>query len=144
MFKRIERVNALIRLQLGQLFLKEIEFPFNVLVSISRVECSSNLIQAKVYISVMPENKFPEVFKILNKNIYFLQKKLNKLLKMRPVPKIEFKEEKGIREVNEIEKILEKLKKDYNPPTTSEVSVEGRRVEGGSESQPSAESLKDS
>jgi len=112
MFKRVERVNTLIRLQLSQLLLKEIEFSPDVLLTISRIECSSNLIQAKVYISVMPENKFPEILKILNKNIYFLQKKLNKLLKMRPVPKIEFKEEKGIRKANEIEKILEKLKKD--------------------------------
>lgn len=111
MSKRIQRVNQLIKKELSQILLKEIEFTPDVLVTITQVETSSNLIESRVWISVLPEEKLKRVLKILNRNIYFLQQKLNKRLRMRPVPKIKFLEEKKTAGAGKIEEILEKLKK---------------------------------
>ena len=47
MAERIPRVNQLIQEELGKILHREIEFPEDVLVTITRVEASPNLIQAK-------------------------------------------------------------------------------------------------
>jgi len=92
--------------------LKEIDFPKDVLVTITRVETMSNLKESKVFISIFPENKREEILNFINRKIYFLQQKINQRLKMKPLPKLFFLLEKKTAEVGEIEKILEKLKKD--------------------------------
>ena len=112
MSKRIQQVNQLIKKELSQILLKEIEFPQDVLVTVTRVETLSNLIESKVWVSVFPEEKFNIILEILNKNIYFLQQKLNKRLKMRPIPRIKFFQERKTAEAGKIEEILEELKKE--------------------------------
>lgn len=111
MSKRISRVNQLIKKEISQIILREIEFPSEVLVTVTRVESTGNLIEAKVFIGVIPDEKSLDVLKILNQRIYELQQKINKRLKMRPVPRINFVEEKKTREAAIVEKILEELKK---------------------------------
>ena len=111
MSKRTERVNTLIKKELSQITLREIDFPPDVLVTITRVESSANLIKAKVFVSVFPENKTTQALRILESQVYFLQQIINRKLKMRPVPQIIFVEEKKTIEAGKIEAILEELKK---------------------------------
>jgi len=112
MKERIQRVNHLIRNELAKVILKEIEFPPDVLVTLTRVQTTKDLAQSQVFISVMPEKKIEEILKILKKEIYFLQKKLDRILKMRVVPKIIFQKEEKMVEAGKIEKILADLKKE--------------------------------
>ena len=111
MVNRLQRVNQLIKKELSQILLREIEFPSGVLATVTRVESTPNLIQTRVFISVMPEKKTSEVLQILNWQIYELQQKINKRLKMRPIPRIMFFEDKKTREAGRIEEILAELKK---------------------------------
>jgi len=108
--KRIQRVNQLIKKELSQILLREVEFPAGVLMTVTRVESSLDLNQAKVYISCLPEEKTLMVFQILNRRIYELQQELNQRLRMRPIPRIKFVEEKETKEAGKIEEILEELK----------------------------------
>ena len=110
MSKRIQRVNALIKRELSQLILKEFDFPLDILVTLTRVETTSDLRDVNVWISIIPDEKNEKIIEILDKNIYFLQQKLNKRLKMRLLPKIKFLEEKKTKEASRVEEILEKLK----------------------------------
>jgi len=110
MSNRLPRLNSLIKEELAKIFLKEVDFPIGVLVTLTRVEATPNLIEAKVYVSVFPDEKADKIIETLNKGIYSIQQKINKLLKMRPVPKIRFVKEKQIAEAAKIEGILEKLK----------------------------------
>ena len=109
--KRNLRVNQLIKKELAQIILREINFPKDLLVTVTRVETSASLIQAKIYISVLPINKNSQVLEILNHQIYDLQQKLNKRLKMRPIPRIIFVQEKKTQEAGRIEELLEKIHK---------------------------------
>lgn len=121
MTKRILRLNQLLKKELSQIFLREVEFPYGVLVTITRVETSSDVREAKAYISVMvtekispskkSENGSDKVFQILNRQIYNIQQALNKRLKMRPVPLIRFVKESKTKEAGRIEEILERIKK---------------------------------
>ena len=110
MTDRIKRVNKLLKEEIGSLFLKEINLP-DCLATITRVEASPNLQQARVYISVMPEEKKEEVFEVLNKSIYNIQQELNKRLNMRPVPKIMFRKEEKTKQAARVEELLEKIRK---------------------------------
>lgn len=111
MTQRIYRINQLLKEKLGKILLKEGNFPKDCLVTITRVETSVDLREAKIWFSVLPENKTKEIARILNKRIYDIQQKINKTLNMRPVPKIRFLREKKTKEAARIEKLLEKIKK---------------------------------
>jgi len=110
--ERIPRVNELIKEELGQIILKEVEFAPGVLVTLTRVETSVDLYNARIYVSVLPEDKNEEIVRLLNKRIFFLQQLLNKRLRMRPLPKIIFVKEEETFEAGKIEEIIEKLKKE--------------------------------
>jgi ribosome-binding factor A len=111
---RILSLNELIKRQIGEIILRQIDFPPGIFMTITRVETSSNLIQAKVYISVIPEEKEGKIIKILNRQIFEIQKIINDRLKIRPVPKIIFTEEKKTKEAAKVEEILEQIKKENN------------------------------
>lgn len=108
---RVEKIQSLIQQELGKIFLKEVDFPSDVLITITRVYVPSNLEVANIYVSVLPEEKTEEVFGYLNRGIYGLQQMLNKRLKMRPVPKMQFFKEKKIAEAARIEELLVEAKK---------------------------------
>lgn len=111
MSERILKVNQLIKKELAEIILREVDFSFDVLITVTRVEASSNLREAKVYVSVMPENKAKEVLDNLKAGIYDIQGTLNKRVNMRPLPRIRFIIETKTREAGRIEELLEKIKK---------------------------------
>ena len=98
--------------EINQVLLRDFEFPQGDFLTITRVETSSDVIETKVYISVMPDTETDRIFKILNKLIYPIQQKINQRLKMRPVPKIIFVKENATKEAGKIEELLAKLKKE--------------------------------
>src|SRR3989344_5591865 len=108
--KRVLRVNELIKQELNRFFLRELDFALDTLVTITRVDTYSNLIESKVYISVWPETRKADVLAFLKRRVYFIQQELNERLKMRPVPKIIFLAEELTSEAAKIEEVLEKLK----------------------------------
>jgi ribosome-binding factor A len=109
---RIEKVNSLIQQELGNIFLREVDIFPGTLLTITRVECSTSLFHCKVYISVVPEDNFDNVLSLLKRHIYDIQQILNKKLKMRPVPKIEFLKETKTKEAGRIEELLLKIEKE--------------------------------
>jgi len=110
MSNRIEKVNSLLQKEISRIVF--IDFNFSgVMVTVTRVESSSNLILAKAYISVMPEGNAEHIIETLNRGVYSIQKQINKTLKMRPVPKIKFVRDKKVAEASRVEALLEELKK---------------------------------
>ncbi len=110
MTNRIEKVNALIQKELSKILLREVDFPQGVLVTITRCDSSPNLSEAKIYVSVMPDEQIDKVFEILNRRIYDIQQVLNRRLRMRPIPRIEFKKEEKTKKAAQVEELLEELK----------------------------------
>ena len=103
---RIERLNALIKEELGKMFLKELDFE-NVLVTIMAVEISEDLVDARIKINVMPLTKFNEVAEILRRNRNHLRFLLMKRLKIKQVPQLNFEINEHPEKESEIEKIFE-------------------------------------
>lgn len=108
---RIDKVNSLLEQEISKILLRDFDFS-GAMVTLTHIETTPNLIEAKAYISVLPEDKATEVLRILNKEVYILQQKINKMLNMRPVPKIIFVKDEKIKEAARVEELLESLKKE--------------------------------
>lgn len=109
---RILRVNQLIIKELSQIIKREVEFPPAVLVTLTRVDVTPDLEEARVFVSTLPEKEEKHVLVILSKCVYMLQQILNRRLRMRPIPRIIFVPETETVQAAKIEEVLERLKKD--------------------------------
>lgn len=105
--RRLEKINELIHRFIGEFLRKELET--DSLVTISRVETSANGQHSTIGITVFPFNKSAEAVTEIEKNIYEIQQKLNRGLRIRPVPKIRFEldesEEKGSKILDVIKRV---------------------------------------
>src|SRR3989344_4295923 len=108
---RLDKVNSLLEQEISKIIARNFSF-HDALVTLTRVDATANLIEAKAYISVMPEDKTDAAIKSLNGDVYNIQQKLNKMLNMRPIPKIKFVKDPIIAEASKIEALLETLKKE--------------------------------
>ena len=105
MSQRIQRVNELLKQEISQLLLKEIDFD-DVLVTITNVDTSPDLKNCKVKISVIPTEKNKLALEIIKKNIYHLQQALNKRISLKFNPKISFEIDQIEAKAQRIEEIL--------------------------------------
>ncbi len=112
MSKRIEQVNSLLEHEIGKIILKDFAFSPEILVTLTRVDTSANLIDAKVYISVFPDAKADGIVRAFQKSAYDIQYKINRTLRMRPIPKIRFVKETEISKAARIEELLVKAKQE--------------------------------
>jgi ribosome-binding factor A len=111
MSNRIEKVNSLLEHEIGQILLRDFNFSGH-LVTLTHVETTPNLIEARAYVSVFPEDATAKVIATLNKGVYDVQQKINKKLNMRPIPKIIFVSDKQVADASRVEELLEKIKND--------------------------------
>ena len=111
MSQRIKKVNELLRQEVSKLLLKEVDFG-GTFVTITNVDTSPNLQQSKIKISILPAEKSEEVLNEIKRNIFHIQKALNKKLYMRPVPKIIFEVDEIETKAQRIEEILGKIKRE--------------------------------
>lgn len=109
MSERINKVNDLIRDEVGLLIEKEVVLPPAVIASITQVETSPDLHYAKIWVSIFPVDQAESVLEILNKQAPVLQKFLNKKLKMRYVPRIRFIYDESGPHAERIEALLKQI-----------------------------------
>lgn len=106
---RIDQINELIKRELCKLFLKEIDFPSDCLVTITKVETSKDLEQAKVWVSILPIDNQGKILGIINKNLGHLQHLLAQILVMRQTPKLIIKQDATEQEAARIDELLNQI-----------------------------------
>ncbi len=107
--RRQEQVNSLVQKELGEILHTELELPIGTLLTISRVEVSSSLEHADIFVTVLPDEQTQPILQLLEQSIYHLQKLLDKRLTLKFVPKIRFFIDKGMQQENEVNKILDSI-----------------------------------
>lgn len=109
--RRIERINSVLREELTTLIDRELEFPAESMVTITRVATSHDALHANIFFSVL--GALPkDALAVLKKNIYHIQQTLNRRLKMRPVPKIRFAADEEEVKRERVEKSLATVKRE--------------------------------
>jgi len=86
---RQEKMNSLLSYEFGQLLLTEEEFETGVFVTVITTEISPNLKQARIFLSIFPEEKSQNIFNRLNKRVTYFQKILEKKINASSCLKIE-------------------------------------------------------
>jgi ribosome-binding factor A len=115
MVNRTDKVNSLLQHELSKIIFRDFAFSPEILVTLTRVETTGNLIEAKCYISVFPEPKAEPIINALNKSVYDIQYKINRILKMRPIPRIRFIKETEISKSAKIEELIFKANEGLEP-----------------------------
>ena len=110
MSERILKINALIQLELGELLVREIEFPRQCLVTVTAVETSSDLHHAKVWVSVLPSMYAGKVLERLRKNAGHFQHLLNKRLRFKPLPRLSFAIDSSERDAAGVDQLLDQIR----------------------------------
>ena len=110
MSRRLQKVNELLKQEVGNLISKELEFSRDIMITVTRVDVSPDLRGARMGVSIMPFLKAEKILKILNSQVFNIQKSLNQKLNMKLVPKIRFELDKSEEQTSRIEQLLKKTK----------------------------------
>ena len=105
-FFRSERVQELIRRELGGIIEREVEFPPSTLVTITDVAVDKKLMHATVRVSVIPQAEEEAVLAALGRRAGGLQRILLKKINIKPMPRISFAPDRGLENAAGVEKIL--------------------------------------
>ena len=110
MSHRQEKINELIREEVGKILHRELDLNFEALVTVTRAVTSKDQNHVRVYVSVFPPSVAQKALESINRNIYFFQQTLNKKLQMRPVPKLFFVLDNTEERAAKIEKLIDEVK----------------------------------
>lgn len=110
MADRMLQVNELVRQQLGEIINEEVELPPGAILTITRVDVSKDLRHAKVYVSILPDDKSREAFGVLVKERKNLQSILGSRVSLRNTPRIRFATDDSEQEASEMDQLLDNLR----------------------------------
>lgn len=109
---RLEKVNELIREELGTILSSETHLKQGVFITITFVRTTPDLKTAHVGISVFPENEGGYGFASINTCLYKLQGILNRRLSLRPLPRIVFEKDETEHRAQRVEDALQTIRKE--------------------------------
>ena len=90
MSKRCEQVSSELQHQISELINREIELPTDCLITITRVTVSPDLKIAKIFVSVLPENKSGTALNHLNRLTGLIRNKLKPKIQFYTLPELRF------------------------------------------------------
>ena len=116
MSRRTERVQSLIRHELGEILQQELKDPrIHGLVSITAVEVTPDLRTARVFVSVFGDAPDDEALDALNAAKPFLRRELGQRLALRFAPQLDLHLDHSLAYADRVNRILRDL-----PPTAPE------------------------
>lgn len=106
---KIPKINELVRKYVDDIILRNLSLKSGVLLTIAKVDTTPDVRYTRVFISVFPESEFPYALKTLEKERHNIQLQLNKKLRIKPLPRLEFRSDFTESKADKIEKLLKEL-----------------------------------
>jgi len=107
---RMDRVNELLKRELGQIFERIISTNTSALVTIVKVKTNPDLRQANVFVSIMGSTKqMREVMRMITLNHHHIQHEMVKRVRLKYTPKLTFRQDTTFADADNIEAILNDL-----------------------------------
>jgi len=114
--KRLERVNQLVKEEISTLLLRELKDPRLGFVTVTEVDVTPDLKQAKVYVSVLgPEEQWVSSFKALESARGFVWSWLRKHLDLRVTPALLFRPDRSMEHAARMQALLAGLQREESP-----------------------------
>ena len=104
---RVEKLQEFIKQETGKILLREIKDPRIGFVTVTDVEVTGDLREAKIYVSIMgDEEKIKESWEGLHSALGFIRREIGKRVKLRFTPKISFALDTSLDYSEHIQKLL--------------------------------------
>ena len=108
---KIERLNHVFMQEISNILMTEIKDEDIKFVTITGVDITSDLSYAKVYVTVLDEDKRKTTLEALNGASHFIRGKLSERVEIRHTPELKFLYDESIEYGNHIEEIIDKINK---------------------------------
>ncbi|MCD7978629.1 MAG: 30S ribosome-binding factor RbfA [Tannerellaceae bacterium] len=107
---RLKKIGRLLQKELGDIFLKQTKGMPGTLISVSAVRVSPDLGIAKVYLSIFPSEKGPEILKAIQANVKAVRFDLGQRvhLQLRKIPELSFYIDDSLDYIENIDNLLKK------------------------------------
>jgi ribosome-binding factor A len=121
MSRRTERIEAMLREEIGTILLRTLKDPRLGFVTITGADVSPDLRHAKIFVSVLgtPEEQ-AQSLEALNHGRGFLRSELGKRARLRSVPEIVFHGDAGAERGDRITELLDAARQTENPPESGD------------------------
>ena len=118
---RIEKLQELIKQEMSKMLLREIKDPRIGFVTVTDVEMTGDLREAKIYVSIMGgEEKVQESLKGLKSALGFIRREIGRRIRLRFTPEISFALDTSLDYSEHIQKILLDIEKKGNRQNESD------------------------
>lgn len=124
---RIEKLQELIKQEVGKMLIYDIKDPRIGFVTVTEVEMTGDLREATIYVSIMGnEEQIKNTMEGLQSALGFVRREIGKRIRLRFTPEISFAPDKSLDYSEHIQKLLLKIEKERD-------SVENNTSGGGGE-----------
>ena len=110
---RVEKVQELMKQEISQIILQELKDPRIGFVTVTSVECTGDLREAKIYVSLMGnERQIQDCWAGLNSSLGFIRREIGRRIRLRFTPELTFELDKSLDYSAHIQELLLKIKAD--------------------------------
>jgi ribosome-binding factor A len=110
---RTEKVQELIKQEVSQIILKELKDPRIGFITVTQVDVTGDLRNAKIYVSLMgSEEQIRDCWDGLQKALGYIRREIGKRIRLRCTPELSFQLDKSLDYSVHIQELLSKIKDD--------------------------------
>ena len=110
---RVEKIQELIKQETSEIIMRELKDPRIGFVTITEVDVSSDLRNAKLYVSILGSDKqIEETWKGLNSSLGFIRRELAHRIRLKFIPDIKFLMDTSLEYSAHIQELLIKVQKE--------------------------------
>ncbi len=108
---RVEKVQELMKQEVSQIILRELKDPRIGFVTVTSVECTGDLREAKIYVSLMgSEKQVKDCLAGLTSSLGYIRREIGKRIRLRFTPEISLAIDKSLDYSAHIQELLLKIK----------------------------------
>lgn len=112
MSKRSEQISEVIRRELNEFIIRELEPPKDLLITITKIETSEDLKHAKISTSILPITKTGTAIRFLSNNLGRMRHLLTQKLTLFHIPQLKIVIDESALKARKIERELERLREE--------------------------------
>lgn len=109
---KIERIASMLEKEISYILMTEVKDPDIKFVTVTNVKLASDLGYAKIYVTVLDQNKKDATLRSLKAARGFIRRELANRVEIRHIPELDFVYDESIEYGKKIEDIIEEIHKD--------------------------------
>lgn len=110
---RVEKIQELIKQETSEIIMRELKDPRIGFVTVTEVDVSSDLRNAKLYVSILGSDKqIEETWKGLNSSLGFIRREIAHRIRLKFIPDIKFLMDTSLEYSAHIQELLIKVQKE--------------------------------